>query len=280
MAPQPEKGVAPNPAPPTVAKVRLRFAKRGRLRFASHRDVARAFERAVRRAGVPVSHSHGFSPHPRLSWVSAAPTGAASEAEYLEIGLTRLMEPAQVAAALDAALPDGVDVLDAVGIPLGAPPLADLIDATRWRLELPGVPPEELEKAVVALMATESLVVERLMKNGRKPVDVRAAVQVAEVTAPIAEPAARPATGAAAGPPADLQPGVDGAERRPYRKHCAILTVVVRQTTPAVRPDDVLAALQAVADLRPPVPPMATRLAQGLLDDRGCLADPFGADEV
>ena len=82
-------GEAANPAPPTVARVRLRFAKRGRLRFLSHRDVARSFERAVRRAGVPVSHSHGFSPHPRLSWVGAAPTGSASEAEYLEIGLTR-----------------------------------------------------------------------------------------------------------------------------------------------------------------------------------------------
>jgi radical SAM-linked protein len=204
--------------------------------------------------------------------VSAAPTGAASEAEYLEIGLTRLMEPAQVAAALDAALPHGVDVLDAVAIPLGSPPLADLIDATRWRLELPGVPPEELTLAVAALMATETLVVERVMKNGRKPVDVRAAVRVAEVT--------DPAAGAVSSPDDDLQLGVDGADRRPYRKHCAILTVVVRQTTPAVRPDDVLAALQAVADLRPPVPPMATRLAQGLLDDRGCLADPFGADEV
>jgi radical SAM-linked protein len=259
-----------------VAKVRLRFAKRGRLRFASHRDVARAFERAVRRAGVPVSHSHGFSPHPRLSWVSAAPTGAASEAEYLEIGLTRLMEPSEVAAALDAALPHGVDVLEAVAIPLGSPALADLIDATRWRLELPGVPADELRAAVAALMATESLVVERLMKNGRKPVDVRAAVRVAEVTDPVADPAAGPVAGA----PADLLLGVDGADRRPYRQHCAILTVVVRQTTPAVRPDDVLAALQAVADLRPPVPPMATRLAQGLLDDRGCLADPFGAAQV
>ena len=69
----PRPGEAANPAPPTVQRIRLRFAKRGRLRFLSHRDVARSFERAVRRAGVPVAHSHGFSPHPRLSWVGAAP---------------------------------------------------------------------------------------------------------------------------------------------------------------------------------------------------------------
>ena len=61
---------------------------------------------------------------------------------------------------------------------------------------------------------------------------------------------------------------------------CAILTAVVRQTTPAVRPDDVLGALDVVADLRPPVPPKATRTAQGLLDDGGDLADPLGPDRV
>lgn len=259
MATAPERGVAPNPAPPTVAKVRLRFAKRGRLRFASHRDVARAFERAVRRAEVPVAHSHGFSPHPRLSWAGAAPTGAASEAEYVEVGLTRPVPPESLARALNAALPDGIDVLAAVESPLGAPALADLIDGTRWRIELPGVPAAELDTALAAFLAETSIVVERVTKNGRKPVDVRAAVVHAEVTERST----------------DLQPGVDGADQHPAGPHCAILGAVLRQTTPAVRPDDVLAALQAVADLRPPVPPMATRLAQGLLDDRGRLADPF-----
>lgn len=131
------KGAAANPAPPTVCRVRLRFAKRGRLRFASHRDVARAFERAVRRAGVPVAHSHGFNPHPRLSWVGAAPTGTASEAEYVEIGLTAPVDPAALAGALDAALPDGLDVLASVTAEPGTPALADLIDASRWRIELP-----------------------------------------------------------------------------------------------------------------------------------------------
>jgi hypothetical protein len=151
-----------------------------------------------------------------------------------------------------------------VDSPLGAPPLADLIDATRWRLELPGVSPADLEAALEKFLASESVVVERVTKNGRKPVDVRSAVCRAEVTKRSLE----------------LQPGVDSADPHPSGGLCAILTTVVRQTTPAVRPDDVLAALQAVADLRPPVPPMATRLAQGLLDDQGRLADPFGADRV
>ena len=69
-----------------VQRLRIRFAKRGRLRFTSHRDVARAFERALRRARIPVAFSSGFTAHPRVSWIGAAPTGVASEAELLEIG--------------------------------------------------------------------------------------------------------------------------------------------------------------------------------------------------
>ena len=61
---------------------------------------------------------------------------------------------------------------------------------------------------------------------------------------------------------------------------CAILHMVVRQVTPAVRPDDVLAALAAVADLRPPLPPRAVREAQGRLDDSGTVADPLGPDRA
>ena len=81
------------PPPPTVQKLRIRYAKRGRLRFASHRDLARALERALRRAQVPMAFSAGFSPHPKISYIGAAPTGAASEAEYLEIGVAVRCDP-------------------------------------------------------------------------------------------------------------------------------------------------------------------------------------------
>jgi radical SAM-linked protein len=257
-------GEAANPAPPTVQRVRLRFAKRGRLRFLSHRDVARSFERAVRRAGVPVAHSHGFSPHPRLSWIGAAPTGTASEAEYVEIGLTRPVEPAVLATALDAALPDGLDVL-AAAVAEGAS-LADRIDAGRWVVELPGVEPAALQEALSALLAQESVVVERVTPSGRREIDVRAALVRADVQDPAAEPAA-PSGGAP----------VTALDRAGV---CAILTAVVRQTTPAVRPDDVLGALDVVAGLRPPTPAKATRTAQGLLDHQGHLTDPLGSDRV
>lgn len=237
---------------PVVQRIRLRYAKRGPLRFTSHRDFARAFERALRRAGVPIAFSQGFTPHPKISYASAAPTGVGSEAEYLEIGLQAEADPAALRAALDAALSPGLDVLDAVVAGEGS--LADRIDASRWRIELPDVDPEVAEKAVEAFLAADEVLVERMTKQGRRSFDARKAVASFAVSKESAAP-----SGAAAA-------------------RCAIIDLVVRQVTPAVRPDDVMSGLRVVAGLEPPVPPRVTRLAQGSLTSQGEIVDPLDAD--
>ncbi|TWG23483.1 TIGR03936 family radical SAM-associated protein [Actinoplanes teichomyceticus] len=237
-----------------MQRIRLRYAKRGPLRFTSHRDFARAFERALRRAGVPIAFSQGFTPHPKISYASAAPTGVGSEAEYLEIGLQSVVDPEQLRAALDAALSPGLDVLEAV--PAGEGSLADRIDASQWRLELPGVAPAAARDAVDAFLNASEVLVERMTKQGRRSFDARAAVTRCAV----------------AGEP-DLPFEAGGVP-------CAIIDLVVRQVTPAVRPDDVLSGLRVVAGLEPPVPPRVTRLAQGTLTAQGEIVDPLEADRV
>jgi radical SAM-linked protein len=258
------------PPPPAVQRVRVRYAKRGRLRFTSHRDFARAFERALRRAGVPMAYSAGFSPHPKVSYLGAAPTGVASEAEYLEIALAERVEPAQLRATLDAALPPGLDILECVDAAPGS--LADRIEASRWRVELPGVGAAELSAAVRTFLAQTSVEVRRLTKDGHRTLDARAAVVSAVVRAEVAAESAQ----VNAGIPADGM----GVPALSETSSCAILDVVVRQVTPAVRPDDVLAALRAVADLHPTVAPKATRVSQGRLDDTGGITDPLGPDRA
>src|SRR5262245_33684428 len=166
---QPEQTQAP-----VVQRIRIRYAKRGPMRFTSHRDFARAFERAVLRAGVPIAYSHGFTPHPRISYASAAPTGVASEAEYLEIALRRRAEPDQVRKALDAALSPGLDVLEAVEAHGGS--LADRIDASRWRVELGDLPAEQVTGAVAAFLDAPEVLVERLTKQGWRRFDARGPV--------------------------------------------------------------------------------------------------------
>lgn len=237
------------PPPPPVQKLRLRYTKRGRLRFTSHRDIARAFERALRRAQVPMAYSAGFSPHPKISWVGAAPTGVASEAEYVEISVAERVDLDRLRAALDESLPLGIDVVDVVEAPVGTS-LPDRIEASRWEVRLPGLPVADLERAVAAFLAADAVVVERLMKDGRRQLDARAAVVTMS------------ASGGAADAP------------------CATLHVVVRHVTPAVRPDDVLSGLRSVADLVLPVPPEATRYAQGPLTETGEVGDPLAPDRI
>jgi radical SAM-linked protein len=234
------------PPPPPVQRIRLRYTKRGRLRFTSHRDIARVFERALRRAQVPMAFSAGFSPHPKVSWVGAAATGVASEAEYVEIALAQVRPVEQVRAALDASLPDGIDLVEAVEAQPGTN-LAELVTASRWRILLPGADPDLVDKAVDAFLAQETVEVERMTKNGRRAFDARQPV-VSLVTA--------------------------------RDEDCAILDVVVQHVTPAVRPDDVLSALRAVSDLATPVPPAVTRLAQGPLTADGEVGDPLAPDRV
>jgi radical SAM-linked protein len=206
----------------------------------------------VQRAGVPIAYSQGFTPHPKISYASAAPTGTASEAEYLEIALRAEVDPAWVRDALDAALSPGLDVLDAVAA--SGESLADRIDASRWRVELPGLSEAVLSQAVAKFRSAPEVLVERQTKQGRRTFDTRAAVTSIEVI--------------------DSGQAASGGSEAP----CAILDVVVRQGTPSVRPDDVLAGLRVVADLEPPVPPRATRLAQGRLTAQGAIVDPLEAD--
>jgi radical SAM-linked protein len=253
------------PAPaPVTQRLRVRYAKRGRLRFTSHRDISRAVERAVRRAGIPVAFSAGFTPHPKISYAGAAATGVASEAEYLEIGLTDARDPVRVRADLDAALPDGLDILDVVPVPDGQP-LADRLQASEWLIRLDDVAPGAASDAVSAFLAADVIEVERLTKKGRRRFDARAAVAAFEVL-----------------PETDGQISEYGLDRRATRAAeapCAILRMVVRHSTPAVRPDDVLTGLRQVADLAPPSPPLVIRLAQGPLDAAtGDLADPLDPD--
>src|SRR4029079_14411995 len=145
---------------PVVQRVRPRYAKRGPLRLTSPRDFCRAVERAIHRANVPIAYSQGFSPHPKISYASAAPTGVASEAEYLEIGLQTPMDPADVRAALDAALSPGLDVCDAVEA--DGENLADRIDASRFRIELPDLDPDVLAAAVEKFLAADEVIIDKI----------------------------------------------------------------------------------------------------------------------
>ena len=233
----------PEQQAPPVQRLRVRYAKRGRLRFTSHRDFSRAFERAVFRARVPMAYSSGFNPHPRISYAGAAPTGSASEAEYLELALAQVVVPADVHAMLDEALPPGLDVLEVVESPGGS--LSDLLEGSRWRIVL-AVDQAVAEDAVTRFLAADEALVERMTKKGMREFDARGAVLALAIVAP-----------------------VEGDEGR------TTLDVVLRHGTPAVRPDDVLRGLATVAGLEAGDASLMTRLEQGPLLESGEVGDPL-----
>jgi radical SAM-linked protein len=222
---------------PPVQWLRVKYAKRDRARFTSHRDFGRAFERALRRAAVPMAYSSGFSPHPRISYANAAPTGAASEAEYLEIGLAAACDPEKVRDVLDAALPPGLDVVEVVVAAPGT--LANELTGSRWQVDLPHLSAAVLYTAAEAFLTKTSVIVQRMTKTGIREFDARAAVI-----------------------------GIDTEDAR--------LILTLAHQTPLVRPDDVLAGLRLASPAFAPVePPILTRLAQGKLDpDSGTITEP------
>ncbi len=226
-----------------MQRLRIRYAKRGRLRFTSHRDFSRAFERAVVRARLPMAYSSGFNPHPRISYAGASPTGAASEAEYLEIGLAKVVDPDDVRRALVDALPDGLDVLEVVDASKPGGSLADRLEASRWTMVV-AAPPDAVRSAVEAFLAVDSVPVERMTKKGLRSFDCREPVIALSCA-----------------------PHDSGTE----------LDLTLRHAVPAVRPNDVLTGLGAVSGLTWGSPPLLTRLQQGPLDPRtGQVGDPLG----
>lgn len=236
---------------PVAARYRVRYRKTGRMRFSSARDFQRALERAIRRGGVPIAFSAGFSPHPRISYTNSVQTGVASEAEYFEVGLIREVDPDRLREVLAEGLPDGFEVVEVV--PARSDDFPNRLQASSWRIDLPDIDPEQLRTALQRFDGLSQAPLERLTKRGRTVVDVRAAVSAMRI-----------------------DPSVDSAaDGQP----CAILQVVVRHVTPSVRPVDVLTALERSAGLPQSQAPRICRLAQGPLSDDGItLGDPLEPD--
>jgi radical SAM-linked protein len=162
-------------------KLRVRHTKLGKVRFTSHRDTARHWERAVRKSGVAVAYSAGFTPRPRMSFGLALPTGAESLAEYLDIDLIDDVVLADLSiddlcTTFGAGLPVGYEVTHIVPREAGATSLQEDVVACTWVITLDGVPLPELHDAVDVTLASPEVLVARERKGQRSTDDVRPAM--------------------------------------------------------------------------------------------------------
>ncbi|MDP9335486.1 MAG: TIGR03936 family radical SAM-associated protein [Actinomycetota bacterium] len=169
------RGGAANP-------VRLRYTKLGKIRWISHRDVARALERAFRIAQLPLAFSEGFSPRPRVSFGLALSTGHESEAEYVDLVLAEAVDLDALASRLNGGLPEGIDVVGAVALADRAPALQEAVTCVEWRVDvargdLTEVDPARLREEIDAALAMPSLMATRHRKGREVVEDVRPVIR-------------------------------------------------------------------------------------------------------
>lgn len=214
-------------------RVRARYAKDGRLRFISAIDLGRVWERALRKADLPIAYSEGFTPHPKVSFPDALALGYASTGEYVELTFAVGVDVAAAVAAFNAAAPDGLRILDAAEVVDGAPRLSRWLRASLWELRYPSGNTGGLDNGVRALAHAEQLPVDRERKGVTTRLDLRPALHT-------------------------------------IAAHEDAVRVILRHTEPPFRPTEVhqsLVATGGLVGLEPPA--LVTRVAQGSPEDDG-----------
>ncbi|MFN8041536.1 MAG: TIGR03936 family radical SAM-associated protein [Acidimicrobiales bacterium] len=170
-------------------RVRFRFTKVGKVRFTSHRDVARLWERALRRAELPVALTEGFSPRPKVHFGLALPTGYESDGEYLDVDLRRpeaeALDLAELPERLSPLLPPGLDVVAAADVDPRADSLQQAVTSCTWRIEAMGLLPVAAASEVARVLASEVVTVVRQRKGKDLTDDIRPDILDVQVVGPL-----------------------------------------------------------------------------------------------
>lgn len=141
--------------------LRIAFRKADRLRYLSHLEVAHACERSARRAGLPYAVSAGFTPRMRMGFGPALPVGTAGEREYYDLVLTSFVPPAEALRALTEATVEALGPIECAYVPSGEKSLAAALTIAMYDVKLEGgIPPEELQSSLAALVEAGTLNVE------------------------------------------------------------------------------------------------------------------------
>lgn len=201
-------------------RLRVTFARGDLLRYITHLDLMRAWERALKRAGLPVTYSEGFSPHPQIALAMPLPVGATAEGELMDVFLAQPMEPAEFARRLAAQTPPGLSVSAVDDVPVAWPSLQSLVQAWRWRVRLPeGAGAAALREGVAQLLARPSIPSEVKREKETKAYDLRPLILDLRVEADAGQVALVMTTRAEAGGRPEQVAAALGIEPRTVRIH-------------------------------------------------------------
>jgi radical SAM family uncharacterized protein/radical SAM-linked protein len=179
QGPAPDRRRPASP-PGMTARIRMRYARTGRIRFLSHLDFMTLVHRAAVRAGIPLAWSQGFNPHPKIAFGPALPVGMESETEYLDLETDPFADLLQMTKDLNAVLPEGVRIGEAGAIPKKAPSLSGVISRYRYRVAVPEKYQDRLEAKVGEFLSRSSVPVSREGKQR----DIRPCIESIEPAGP------------------------------------------------------------------------------------------------
>ncbi len=160
-----------------MPRLRVKFYRGEEVKFISHLDLMRLWQRALHRAGMPLAYTEGFSPHPKISLAAPLAIGVTSEAELMDVVLTRWVSPHFFVSALNKQLPPGVGIIKAQMVPLSEPSLQSIVRQAEYKVTLEtDRTREEVEKSLDKLLEMEHLPWQHLRDTGPRKYDLRALI--------------------------------------------------------------------------------------------------------
>ncbi len=158
----------------SMQRLRIKFGRGEELKFISHLDITRLWQRALTRAGIALAYSEGFSPHPRMSLAAPMALGITSEAELMDVVLARWISPHSFITAVGQQLPPGVEILQVYQMALIMPSLQSLVRYAEYTLELETQKgQEEIGSAITSLLSLEHLPWQHQRDTGPRHYDLR-----------------------------------------------------------------------------------------------------------
>lgn len=161
-----------------VQRLRVKFARGAEIEYISHLDVMRAWERALRRATIPLAYSHGFHPQPRIALAAPLPVGVTSEGELMDVFLCQRLQPREFLNKVRPQLPPGLEILDVREVPLEEPSLQSRVRFADYRADIRSdLPGWEIEERVRQLLEATEVLGERRREGKVRRYNLRPLVE-------------------------------------------------------------------------------------------------------
>jgi len=158
-------------------RLRVRFKRGGEVKFISHLDLIRLWQRAFQRARIPIAYSEGFSPHPRISLAAPLPIRVTSDAELMDLHLAKWVSPHFLTSALSQQLPSGIEILQAYTIAPNQPSLQSQVRFAEYQVTVKMERGKaEIEAAITSLLSAEHLPWQHQRDTGPRHYDLRALI--------------------------------------------------------------------------------------------------------